>query len=423
MRVLFDISMLGLGHLYSLSRAGTFRAHQHLAEGLAASGECELLFCANHSSFVYQGCIEYLRESPRLGHLPLLGPSRAGAPSALRRGVAGAHRWARALLRSNQLPPLLRYGGRLVDRRIHAPVSNAAPPVDVFHSPAVPLPARAASGRSPQRFLTIFDVAYTRVPAAAGRASPRAVREALDSVREGDWVLTSSESTRADLCACGVEPERVFVAPLAADPHLFAPCTDAARLRGVRERYGIPAGPYLLSVNALDPRKNMPHALRAFARLVQQEGVRDLSYVLAGHSGPGSPQVEEALRAFPALRDRIVLTGFVADDDLAPLYSGAAAFVYPSLYEGFGLAPLEAMQCGAPVIVSDVSSLPEVVGDAGILVDPRDGDALCQAMLDVYRDAALRERMREQSLGRAATFSWERCTRQTLDAYRTALAA
>ena len=84
MRVLFDISMLGLGHLYSLSRAGTFRAHQHLAEGLAASGECELLFCANHSSFVYEGCIDYLRQSPRLGHLPLLGPRHAERSVATR---------------------------------------------------------------------------------------------------------------------------------------------------------------------------------------------------------------------------------------------------------------------------------------------------------------------------------------------------
>jgi glycosyltransferase involved in cell wall biosynthesis len=121
------------------------------------------------------------------------------------------------------------------------------------------------------------------------------------------------------------------------------------------------------------------------------------------------------------VRDRIVMTGYVAEDDLAPLYSGALAFVYPSLYEGFGLPPLEAMQCGTPVITSNTSSLPEVVGDAGIMVDPLDQDALCDALSRVHGSAALRRELSRRSLARARQFSWERCIDQTLAAYRTAL--
>jgi glycosyltransferase involved in cell wall biosynthesis len=105
---------------------------------------------------------------------------------------------------------------------------------------------------------------------------------------------------------------------------------------------------------------------------------------------------------------------------LAALYSHATVFVYPSLYEGFGLPPLEAMQCGAPVITSNTSSLPEVVGDAGIMLDPKDGDGLSQAMLDVYRNTVLRDKMVEKSLARAATFSWSRCAEETLEAYKMA---
>jgi len=423
MRVVYDISTLGLGQLYALSRGGSFRVHRHLAEALLASGQCELLFCANHSSVAYHGCIEYLRTSPRLGRVPLLGPRRTGTASLLRRGVAGTHRWVRTLMRSNVFPRLLRHGGRLVDRRIHPQVCDASPPADVFHSSGAALPPRRR-GRSPRRFLTIYDLGPIRFPEVYGPACVRTAQEMLDSVGPGDWVMTGSEAARAELCERGVAPpERVVVAPLAADREIFHPCADAGRLLAVREKYGIPRGPYLLSLNTLDPHKNMHHAVRAFARLAAQEGGGEAAFVLAGHPGRGSHQLGEALEEVPGVRGRIIVTGFVADGDLAPLYSGATALVYPSLYEGFGLPPLEAMQCGTPVITSNTSSLPEVVGDAGLLVDPGDGDALSQAMLTVCRDAGLRERMREKSLIRAAAFSWERCARDTLAGYRAALAA
>jgi glycosyltransferase involved in cell wall biosynthesis len=419
MRVVYDISMLGLGHLYSLSRGGVHRVDRHLAEGLMASGEVELLLCANHSSAAYHGCLEYLRTEPPLAAAELLGPGAGGASSAFRRGAAGAHRWARSVVGSNVLPALFRRGAQLVDRRIHPPVCDASPPADVFHSGCFPLPPRRR--RSQRRFITIHDLASHRFPEIYGPAYARSARAALESVRGGDCVLTSSESSRAELCEHGVAaPERVFVAPLGADPRTFHPCRDAERMQAVRGRYGIPEGPYLLSVNTPDVRKNVQHAVRAFARLVREEEVRDLTLVLVGHSGPG-PQPHFADEA-DGLRGRVVRTGYVDDDELAPLYGGATAFVYPSLYEGFGLTPLEAMQCGTPVITSNTSSFPEVVGDAGILLDPADGDALCQAILDVHRDAPLRQRMRERSLARAARFSWERCTRATLDAYRAALA-
>jgi len=415
MRVLYDISMLGLGQLYSLSRGGSHRVDRHLAEGLMATDGVELLLCANHSSAAYLGCVEYLRTAPPLAASALLGPGEAGAASPFRRGAAGAHRLARRILGSSPLPGFLRRSAQLVDRRIHPTVDDASPPVDVFHSPSVSLPPRRR--RATRRFITIYDLACIRFPELYGQAHLRTWRAATESLGEGDFVLTASESIRADLCERGVAaPERIFVAPLGADPRTFHPCADAERIQAVRERYGIPEGPYLLSVNTPDPRKNLGHAIRAFTRVVRDEGVRDLTLVLAGHDVPGSHPDADGLRR------RIVRTGFVDDVELAPLYSGAAAFVFPSLYEGFGLTPLEAMQCGTPVITSNSSSFPEVVGDAGILLDPTDEDALCQAILDVHRDAARRERMRAQSLARAARFSWERCTQAVLDAYRAALA-
>ncbi len=132
-------------------------------------------------------------------------------------------------------------------------------------------------------------------------------------------------------------------------------------------------------------------------------------------------KIFETLESCNSLKDSIILTGYVADEDLAALYSGALAFVYPSFYEGFGLPPLEAMQCGVPVITSNTSSFPEIVKDAGIMVDPTDTDAICSSILEIYRDPSLRKTMSQKSLERASFFSWDNCTRGTIAAYKAAL--
>jgi glycosyltransferase involved in cell wall biosynthesis len=422
LRVLYDASTLGIGHLYAMSRGGGFRVDQHLTEGLAASGECELLLCANHSSVAYHGCVEYLRGHPRLGGVPLLGPPHQGLPAGVRRATAGAHRCLRRLLRSHVFPRVLRDGAKRLDGRIHPPVADARPAADIFHSAGTPLPPRTRPESPRRRFLSVYDLAYLRFPSIYGPEYRLTARASLASVRDGDWVITCSESTRAQLLDQErFAPERVRVVPLAACRGRFRPA-DRERIGEVRARYGIPAGPYLLSVNTPDPRKNLQHALRSFARLVSQEAVPGLTLVLVGHSGLGPQTLREAVEELPAARGRVVLTGYVHDDDLAPLYCGATAFVYPSLYEGFGLSALEAMQCGTPVVALDTSSMPEVVGDAGVLVPPGDGDALSQAMLDLACDTALRAQLRERSLARAAQFTWERSTRETIAAYRAALA-
>ncbi|MDB6077676.1 MAG: glycosyl transferase group 1 [Akkermansiaceae bacterium] len=202
----------------------------------------------------------------------------------------------------------------------------------------------------------------------------------------------------------------------------FRPCEDVVELDAIRARYGIPPGPYLLSVCTLAPHKNLAHVIRCFSRLVAEEGIRDLNLVLVGAKGWNYDSIFNAIDFAPGTRERIIVTGYVPDEDLSPLYSGALAFVFCSLYEGFGLPPLEAMQCGVPVITSNTSSLPEVVGEAGMMVDPSDEDQLCQAMLDVYEDSDLRTSLKSKSVARAAQSSWERCVGQVIEGYKRALA-
>jgi glycosyltransferase involved in cell wall biosynthesis len=306
------------------------------------------------------------------------------------------------------------------------PVSRLSPPTlagaDVYHSPVFALPEQACSRDGPRRFLTVYDVIPLLHPELFSWGGEQWLRAIVDSVRPDDCVLTISQRTKDDLLTLrpAMDPDRVFVTHLAADPARFYPCDDPARLAAVRGRYGIPEGPYVLSVGTLEPRKNLPHLLRTFADLVRAERADDLRLVLTGAKGWDFETIFSEVEQLAALRDRVVFTGYVDDGDLAPLYSGAAVFVYPSLYEGFGLPPLEAMQCGTPVITSNTSSLPEVVGDAGLMVDPRDGDALAQAMLDVYRAPGRRADLAARALVRAAQFSWDRYARETVAAYRAA---
>jgi glycosyltransferase involved in cell wall biosynthesis len=423
MRILYDISTLGLAHLYQQSRGGSTRVDLNIAEGLAASSECELLFCANHSTVAYHGCEAFLASHPRLEDVPLLAGGGLKAHSAVRAAASAAHRRVRQLFGSNVLPAAVRHCAAFVDRRLQRPVADAASGVDILHSPSTPLPPPSAR-RSPARFLTVYDLSYLRFPDLYGPAYRRTSMAAIHSLRPGDRLITTSRFIRDELCERGVaSADRIHVVPLAAHPSLFSPCTDAETLDTVRRRYGIPEGPYVLSVNSPDPRKNVPQAIHAFARAAR-EG-RDVlsSLVLTGSAGNGSDRIHQAIAEYPGLDGRIVLTGHVPDDDLAPLYSGARVFVYPSIYEGFGLPPLEAMQCGTPAITSNTSSLPEVVGDGGVMVPPGDVDALAGAMLDLARDTDRRRCLQRRALAQASRFSWELSTATTLDAYRAALAA
>ena len=196
------------------------------------------------------------------------------------------------------------------------------------------------------------------------------------------------------------------VIPLAASQR-FSPCEDAERISAVRKKYGIPGKcRYLLSLCTLEPRKNLPFTIKAFARFARQH--EDVVLVLAGSHWAGyAEEMEKALQAVSGMRSRVIMPGYIADEDQAALYSGAMAFVYMSIYEGFGLPPLEAMQCGTPIITSNVSSLPEVAGMAGIQVSPDDLDGLVRAMSHVAENGALRKELRTKGLERCKRFSWK----------------
>jgi glycosyltransferase involved in cell wall biosynthesis len=210
------------------------------------------------------------------------------------------------------------------------------------------------------------------------------------------------------------------VVPLGVDMEFFRPASADA-IETVRRRYAID-GPFLLSLGGIEPRKNLPALIRAYASL--PEDVRPI-LVIAGPVAPWNPEgwdlVRPSLEALPPrVRDRVVVTGYVSEEEKVALLGGAEALVYPSLYEGFGLPVIEAMACGTPVLTSNVSALPDTAGDAALLVDPRSPEDIADAMERLLTDDTLGERLRTAGTARAAGFSWDETARLTADVLRRA---
>ncbi len=264
--------------------------------------------------------------------------------------------------------------------------------------------------------VTIHDLAFLRFPeqvtAKRYRYLSRTVRS---SVKRATGVLAVSEGTKRDIVdLLGVEPGKIVVTPLGVDER-FRRIDDAA-LTHFREQAGIER-PFVLFVGTLEPRKNLPRLVEAFT-LIAKDVPHDL--VVIGPEGWLTSEIHES-SARLLDRGRIQFRGFVPDGQLPAWYSASDLFAYPSLYEGFGLPALEAMACGAPVLTSSVSSMPEVVGDAGLTVDPLDSQAISDGMLKVLSEPGLREDLRRRGPERAKRFTWHRTAELTVAAYREAI--
>jgi len=231
-------------------------------------------------------------------------------------------------------------------------------------------------------------------------------------------ILADSHSTKADLIELWqVPPEKVTVVGAGVDPR-FQPIDDEAARRQIRERYGLPEQ-FVLGLGTLEPRKNFEGLIAAFNHI--QAEFPDLHLVIAGGKGWLFDGIFQAAAASPAA-GRIHLPGFVADDDLPGLYSLARCFAYPSHYEGFGIPVLEAMACGTPVVCADNSSLPEVAGQAAMLVSAGDEAALANALRRLHTEDDLRQRLISAGFEQSRRFTWEQAARDLLGVYHQLLA-
>jgi glycosyltransferase involved in cell wall biosynthesis len=301
---------------------------------------------------------------------------------------------------------------RVAWEHLALPAATRRDRLDLFHGPVNVLPR----GLPCPAVVTIHDLAFLRWPEHLPRRRYHYLaHEVRSAARRAARVLTVSQSTKTDVVSMlGVAPQRIAVTPLGVDER-FQP-VPPDRIAQWRHERGCHR-PFILAVGTLEPRKNLPTLLRAFSRLVA-EVPHDL--MLVGPEGWLTRELEATLARLQ-LGDRVRLTGYVADAELPLWYAAAAAFVFPSFYEGFGLPVLEAMACGAPVITSNVSALPEVAGDAALLVNPDDEAALAEAILRVVTDPGLAATFRERGLKRARHFTWQRTAIETVAAYREVL--
>jgi glycosyltransferase involved in cell wall biosynthesis len=290
--------------------------------------------------------------------------------------------------------------------------------------------------------VTIHDISFEHYPQFFSPRDRLILQTLVPlSARRARRIITVSQHAKQEIMARYQIPGGKIAVTYEAAGERFVPIADPAALRAVRATYSIPDGPFVLALGNLQPRKNIRRLVEAFAGAVEGEGWRVAggelrqgstdysnsppstlhpSLVIAGKAKWRESEIFQAVQE-AGLAHAVVFPGYVDDDDLPALYSAAAVFVYPSLYEGFGLPPLEAMACGTPVICSKAASLPEVTGDAALSVDPADVDSLAQALCDVLATPGLRADLRQRGLRRAAQFSWSRCATETLAVYREAL--
>ena len=325
------------------------------------------------------------------------------------RGEDGLGAWP-ANFRRRSVPLSDRWTTILWQRlRLPIPIQLITGSLDLFHSPDFVLPP---VGRTPT-ILTVHDLSFLRVPEHFVPGFCAYLTGAVSrAVARADHILADSQSTRRDLVELlAVEPNRVTVLYPGVEPR-FRPIDEAPLLERVRTEYHLPER-FVLGLGTLQPRKNFDGLIRAFVRLPEAD---DLHLVIVGGKG----WMYEDTLALPAslgCEGRVHFPGFVDDADLPMLYNLASVLAFPSWYEGFGLPVLEAMACGTPVVAADNSSLPEVVGDAGLLIDAADTEALTEALMRLLNDDALRTDLIPAGQVQVQRFTWAAAAEQLLQLY------
>jgi glycosyltransferase involved in cell wall biosynthesis len=305
--------------------------------------------------------------------------------------------------------------------RLPLPVNWLTGPIDLFHSPDFTLPP---VHRGTRTLLTVHDLSFIRDPESATPVLRHYLNAVVPrSVARADRVLADSQATRADLVELYRTPAEKISVLYSGVHESFQPVTDPATLAAVRARYGLGDAPFVLAVGTLQPRKNYVRLIQAFAAISNlQPRTSNPHLVIAGDKGWQYDAIFAEVEKL-GLRDRVLFPGFVADVDLPALYSAARVLAYPSIYEGFGLPMLEAMACGTPVVASTASCMPEVAGDAALLVPPIDVDGLAAALDRALTDEALRADLIAKGRARARQFSWAKSAQQLLGIYHAVCAA
>jgi len=288
---------------------------------------------------------------------------------------------------------------------------------DLFHSFYYPFPSNIRKNKI-KKSITYLDIIPLRMDGYK-EMSINYTKKIIESIVP-NYAISISEFSKQDLIDYDhrIDSNKIFVSPLAASKELFYQNKNKEDWKRVKKKYNFPSN-YFLSITSTDLRKNIKHLIKSFRKFILQEKPNDLFLVLAGNY-TNSYKLLDDLKIEKEVRDLIFIPDqFIENQDLAIIYSNAVAFFFMSTYEGFGLPALEAMQCGTPVVTSNTTSLPEVVGDSGIMINPLDEELLCETMNNIYNNTDLREKYINLGLKRAELFSWEKCSNDYMNIINT----
>ncbi len=412
MRVLFDISALGYGALGPAFRTGVYRVVENLALSLMArGGGVATRFCAADSPEAWALAHGYWKDGP-LAASEFVPESGGGLYGPLQRTLTN---WNR----NPQVSPIERLGRRAL-REVTSRLREKVPCLDqedfkgyVYHSPYYAFP-EISRGRP--RVLTLHDLISLRYPEVSS-GSREYLRTIVDSIEPNDRVVCVSEWTRKELLeyAPSLDPAMVSAIGWAADDS-FRPM-PAKAVEIARVTHNVQGRPYFLCVGTEEKRKNLPMLIQAFDSLLARRPDCEARLALIGAAGSDTKAVEVSAKG----KSRIVRLGFVENHELPALYTGALAYAFPSLYEGFGLPALEAMACGTAVLASDSSALTTVVGEGGWLLPPRDPEAWSHALERIYDSEPERESWRAKGAAWVRRFSWKQTADQYASLYKKML--
>lgn len=415
MRVLYDITTLGHIHCAAgINPTGIYNHTEAMGLALQRSESVNLSLCTSPTQ--YRKAIRYVREKSSfpLSQFALPGPTTNANSIAL-----------------SSMAHTSTLDGGTIQAGVHEHYAKTYSPEAVYNAQSYDIYHvnwRGAdvlpTNSSANIVLTIYDVIALKNPewfVAEGEPNPLGdyLHNLLNSVKPRHAITVSTAAVKSDILMLfpHINDGQIFVTPLGVSER-FQPCKDKNQIETVLEKYNVPRGArYVLCVNTIEPRKNMIAAIDAYFSMLENDSFRDVYLVLAGANGWLFEQISERATRQGHKNEKIIQTGYIEDDDLPVLYSGAAAFCYPSLDEGFGLPVLEAMRCGVPVITSNRPPLLEVVGDAALTVDPLYPDKIAQALMSVLSNDTLCEKLRSRGEKRARLYSWDRSADAMVDVY------
>lgn len=422
-KVLYYANILSSGYFKSSSRSGIFFAALNILKELMKNKNIEITFYADVAN-IYS-LKNFIKLNPEFSQIKILGKF------TYFHYLLGMLEYYKYKCRKlDQKDNILKMGVRFICIRllrflnrfkfVYKDVIECIDDYDVFFSPNDASPKFILENKKIKRFTFLHDVIPVALEDYMNNMQQNTTwfKKLLDSVSKEDYYITNSEHTKKDFlkyCSKFV-PDSITVALLGANKS-FYPVKDEDLIKSVKEKYNIPQDKkFIFSLCTLEPRKNLIFNIKNFIRFIKENDINDLIFVMGGgHWQAFIGKLEKEINNLGIYKNKILHIGYVDDEDLPVLYSASDMFVYTSLYEGFGMPVLEAMQCGCACITSNVTSIPEVVGDAGIQINPKSDEELVEAYKKLYYDEEFKKLCKQKAIERAKRFSWEKCAKIIVD--------